>query len=303
MARDPTRLSVVVVAYRSPDLLVEAIRSLGQSSRLPDEIIAADVEPDGPAPLPAGDLTDLAPVSTTLVGVPGNPGYAAACNRAAAATNGDWILFMNADVTVAPECLEAVLADATAADDIGVATCRLMRPDGRIDHACHRGIPTPLELLAYKLRLHRLAPRSRRLAHYTLSWLDLDDTHDIEACSGAFLLIRRDAFEAVGGWDERYWFYAEDLDLCLRVSQAGWRIRYVGSATALHLKSASSHLQQDEAALTPDERASRRRVQRAIVESHESFYRAHQEDSTARPIRPFVGAMFRYQRWRTGLAR
>ena len=116
-------------------------------------------------------------------------------------------------------------------------------------------------------------------------------------------MIRRTALEAVGGWDERYWFYAEDLDLCLRVAQAGWRIRYVGSATAVHLKGASSHLERDARGLTPDERESRQRVERAIVESHERFYRRHQEQSTARLVRPLIVAMFKLQRWRAGSTR
>ena len=167
-----------------------------------------------------------------LLLLPDNPGYAAACNRGAAAASGDWLLFMNADVMVDAACLGAVLAEAAPDPGIGIATCRLVRPDGSLDHACHRGIPSVLDSLIYKARLDRLAPRSRRLGHYRLSWLDPWTVHDVEACSGAFLLIRREALEAVAGWDERYWFYAEDLDLCLRVTQAGWRVRYVGTATA-----------------------------------------------------------------------
>ena len=119
-----------------------------------------------------------------------------------------------------------------------------MRPDGSLDHACHRGIPSVIDLLVYKARLDRLAPRSRRLGHYRLSWLNPATVHDVEACSGAFLLMRREVLDAVGGWDERYWFYAEDLDLCLRVAQAGWRVQYVGSATAVHVKGGSSNLRR-----------------------------------------------------------
>ncbi len=103
-------------------------------------------------------------------------------------------------------------------------------------------------------------------------------------------------FEAVGGWDERYWFYAEDLDLCLRVTQAGWRVRYVGTASAVHLKGASSHLRRRDSELDEEQRETRRRVQRAIVESHQRFYHEHLEADTARPLRPLVEAMFALQR-------
>jgi GT2 family glycosyltransferase len=134
------------------------------------------------------------------------------------------------------------------------------------------------------------------LGHYRLSWLDPNESHDVEACSGAFLLVRREAFEAVGGWDERYWFYAEDLDLCLRVTQAGWRVRYVGTATAVHVKGGSSNLRRSPGGLTPEQRATRRRVREAIIDSHERFYREHLEADTARPLGPLVSLMFRLDR-------
>ena len=223
------RLSVVIVNHHRPDLLADALRALYASERRPDEIVVVETDATDAPSLPADDRAPTVPVRLLLL--PDNPGYAAACNRGAAQASGDWVLFMNADVNVSPDCLGAVLAEATADPRIGIATCRLVRPDGSLDHACHRGIPSVVDSLVYKARLDRVAPRSKRLGHYRLSWLDPATVHDVEACSGAFLLIRREALDVVGGWDERYWFYAEDLDLCLRVTQAGWRVRYVGTAS------------------------------------------------------------------------
>src|SRR4029079_7955997 len=100
------------------------------------------------------------------------------------------VLFLNADVTVAPDCLERAATALAADPSIGIVTARLVRPDGSLDHACHRGIPTPSAALWYALRLHRLRPRSRRFAAYTMSWQDPRTGHDIEACSGAVLMIR-----------------------------------------------------------------------------------------------------------------
>jgi GT2 family glycosyltransferase len=288
-------VSVVVVNYRRPDLLADALRALQASSLRPAEIVVVEVQaPDAPV-LPVGEGELSVPVR--LLPMPDNPGYAAACNRGAALANGDWVLFLNADVMVTPATLEVVLAEVGADPQVGIATCRLVRPDGSLDHACHRGIPTVLDSLIYKSRLDRLAPGSRRLGHYRLSWLDPLTIHDIEACTGAFLLIRREALEAVGGWDEGYWFYAEDLDLCLRVTEAGWRVRYVGTATATHVKGSSSNLRRSPRELTDDQRATRQRVREAAVESHERFYRLHLAADTPRLLRPLVGAMFAGQRF------
>jgi GT2 family glycosyltransferase len=288
------RLSVVIVNHHRPDLLADALVALYASERRPDEIVVVEADAAEPPPMPADDRTPAVPVHLLLL--PDNPGYAAACNRGATQVSGDWILFMNADVNVSLDCLGAVLVEASADAGIGIATCRLVRPDGRLDHACHRGIPSVIDSLLYKARLDRVVPRSKRLGHYRLSWLDPSTVHDVEACSGAFLLIRRAALEAIGGWDERYWFYAEDLDLCLRVTQAGWRVRYVGTASAVHVKGSSSNLRRSPGSLTDEQRATRRRVRTAIIDSHERFYREHLEAGTARPLRPLVGLMFRLDR-------
>jgi GT2 family glycosyltransferase len=252
-----------------------------------------DVESTGPVGLDQGAVDGP---KLRVLALADNPGYAAACNRGASQTSGDWVLFMNSDVMVEPSCLGEVLGAVADDPGIGIATCRLVLPDGRLDHACHRGIPSPFDSLAYKARLDRLLPRSRRLGHYRMSWLDPAESHDVEACSGAFLLIRREALSAVNGWDERYWFYAEDLDLCLRVAQAGWRVRYVGSAAAVHLKGASSNLHRNERDLTRAQVETRRRVRRAIVDSHELFYQEHFEARTSRLVRPLVTTMFAVQR-------
>jgi GT2 family glycosyltransferase len=290
-----TSLSIVIVNYRRADLLEQALHALRASGRQPDEVVAVDVAPTAP-------LSFSLEPHERLLSFDDNPGYAAACNRGAAQTSGDWVLFMNADVFVAEDCIGGVITEAESDPGIGVATCRLMKPDGHLDHACHRGIPSVRDSLAYKAGLDRLLPRSRRLGHYRLTWLDPTETHDVEACSGAFLLIRRGALMALHGWDEGYRFYAEDLDLCARVTAAGWRIRYVGTQTAVHLKGSSSHLHRRSRELAPEERATRRDAHAAAIDSHERFYEQHLERDTARVARPLVRLMFAAQRRRARLS-
>jgi len=296
-------VTAVVIDYRNPELVGRCLTHLLGADPMPADVVVVDVDPVEEAALPAA-VTEADETPRLRIAVTSdNPGYAAACNRGAAGAETDWILFMNSDVLVEPDTIGAVLAEVDHDHSVGIATPRLMLPDGRIDHACHRGIPSPFDSLWYKTRLDRLFPRSRRFGRYRMTWLDTNGVHDIESCTGAFLLIRREALEAVGGWDEGYWFYAEDLDLCLRVTQAGWRVRYVGTASALHLKSSSSHVRRRDAELDPEQLETRRRVRRAIVESHERFYRQHLEATTARPVRPLVRAMFALQRRAAARAR
>jgi GT2 family glycosyltransferase len=283
-----------VVHHHTPDLLTDCIRSLAAGTRPPDEIVVVDNEVAPDSPPPSWDVS----VPVRVLSQTRNPGYAASCNMGAAAATGDLLLFLNADVTVSAEtlarCVDALSGDA----EVGIVTCRLRRPDGSLDHASHRGIPTPFASMAYMLRLDRLRPGSRRLGRYRLSWLDPLTDHDIEACSGAFLLIARVVLDEAGGWDERYWFYGEDLDLCLRVGQGGRRIRYLGTAWATHVKGASSHLREPDAALAPEERALKRRVQAAILESHQLFFRQHLEPRASLPERAAARMLFAMQRMR-----
>lgn len=288
-------VTLVVVDYRNPELLGRCLSRVFSADPTPADVVVVDVDPVQELTLPdavtgASDRPRLRVATTS-----DNPGYSAACNRGAQGAETEWLLFMNSDVMLEPETLGAVLDEVSTDSSVGIATCRLRLPDGSIDHACHRGIPSPLDSLWYKARLDRLFPRSHRFGRYRMTWLDTETVHDIEACTGAFLLIRREALEAVGGWDERYWFYAEDLDLCLRVTQAGWRVRYVGTATAEHVKSSSSHVRR-KGELDQEQLETRRRVRRAIVDSHERFYHEHLEAQTARPVRPMVQAMFALQR-------
>ena len=274
-------LSVIIVNFQSSVLADACIRSLQEGTRPPDEIIVIDNDArDQPA-----DRSSLYDLPVRWVARSENPGYSASCNDGAAAAAGDVLLFLNADVTVSSACLERCLQVLGSTPDIGVVGCRLVRPDGTFDHACHRGMPTPEASFAYKLRLHRLMPTSRRANRYLMSWLDETTEHDIEACSGAFLMIERRTLEVIGGWDERYRFYAEDLDLCLRVAETGRRIRYVGTASATHRKGAFSHNKVPDAELDPEQLFVKRRTNREIVRSHRLFFDEHMRTESSHFLR------------------
>jgi N-acetylglucosaminyl-diphospho-decaprenol L-rhamnosyltransferase len=284
-------LSAVVVNHRSSHLVDACLRSLLAGSRPPDEIVVVDNEARRDR-LPS-HLPSTPPVR--LIARSENPGYAASCNTGRRAARGSVLLFLNADVTVGGDCLARCHDVLTTDPTVAIVTPRLEREDGSLDHASHRGLPTPLSSFAYKLRLDRVLPWSRRVGRYRMAWLDPRTDHDVEACSGAFLMVRSAHLDAIGGWDERYRFYGEDLDLCLRMRERGRRVRYIGTARATHVKGAFSHLGTPDHRLDEDELDVKRWVRREIARSHRLFFDEHLGPESPPHVRAAVRAMLALQ--------
>jgi GT2 family glycosyltransferase len=182
------------------------------------------------------------------------------------------VLLLNHDTVVPPHALERAVEALDARPEVGMLGCKLVQPDGRLDKACKRGIPTPLGSLAYFTGLSRLAPRSRRLASYTAGHVGDDETAVVDAVNGAFMLVRREALDDVGLLDERYWLYMEDLDWCYRFALHGWPVLYWPEVEVVHVKGASSG------------RLRRWRTNYAFHRGMWLFYRTHQAPHRPRPV-------------------
>jgi len=150
-------------------------------------------------------------------------GFGAACNRGAALAPADFYLFLNNDVLLADGALSAMMAEMAADPGLGICGCRLMFPDGTIQHA---GVlmagPPGGPYHVGRRQPPRAVPVTRT---------------DFQAVTGACALVRRETFAAIGGFDETFTFGYEDVDLCLRARQAGWRVRCVQSPESLHFES------------------------------------------------------------------
>ncbi len=226
-------LDVVVISYRTRELLRACLRSLGRREAANQHVVVVDnASGDGSAELVAAEFP-----SVELVAAPRNLGFAAAANAGIARGGAPYVLVLNPDTEVPPETLDALLALMEHRPDVGICGCKLVRPDGRLDHAARRSFPTILGALGHFTGLGRARRAPRPLAQYRAPDVEAGP---VDAVNGAFMLIRRAAVEEVGGFDERYWMYMEDLDLCFRFAQAGWVTWYEPSVTALHVKAAAS---------------------------------------------------------------
>jgi GT2 family glycosyltransferase len=157
-------------------------------------------------------------------------------NQALALTTAPFILLLNPDTEASWPTIAHLLDQLKNDAGIGMIGCRLLLDDGSFDHAAKRRIPTPLQALQY------FASRvlGRKVGNYVANNVPETGVGDVDALNGAFMLATRQALSTVGGLDESYWMYAEDLDWCVRFRDAGWRVVYDGRVTALHVKGASS---------------------------------------------------------------
>ena len=167
-----------------------------------------------------------------------NLGYAGGVNRGVAATRAPVVAVLNADVTVEPGTAAAMLARIAAEPDLAAVGPVIRNPDGS-QYPSARTVPSPGDAVGHAL-LGLVRPSNRFTRRYRQ--LDVDPTRprDVEWLSGAALWLRRSALESVGGWDERYFMYVEDVDLCWRLRRLGWRVAYEPAGAVMHVQAVST---------------------------------------------------------------
>jgi GT2 family glycosyltransferase len=224
-------VTVAVVSWNTRELLAACLRSLApgvESGRL-EAWVVDNASQDGSASM----VRERFP-SVALVEAGRNLGFGSAVNLVARRTSTPWIAAANADVEVEPGAVETLLAAAETDLRIGAVAPQLVHPGGAVQPSVQ---PFPSLRLALLRNLH--AGRvSRRVAQRLClrdAWRP-DRPADVDWATGAFLLVRREAWDAIGGFDETQWMYAEDLDLCWRLHRAGWRVRYEPSARVRHVQ-------------------------------------------------------------------
>ncbi|MFI5027853.1 MAG: glycosyltransferase family 2 protein [Solirubrobacterales bacterium] len=163
-----------------------------------------------------------------------NSGFCIANNIALRQVASPYVLVLNPDTEIYPGSLDHMVALMEQDPSIGMASCRLEKRDGSLDHAAKSNFPTPLGALSHWLGLaHRFGGR---LAQYHAPELDEHALGEVELVSGAYMLTRKAAIDEVGLLDEGYWMYMDDLDWCYRFKLAGWKIVYDGRVSSLHVK-------------------------------------------------------------------
>lgn len=224
-------VDVVIVNWNSGGQLAECLASIGtlqsgSTSRISKCIVVDNASEDGSAQ----GLERFA-LEVTVIRNAHNKGFAAACNQGARQGTGEYVLFLNPDIKLAHDSLDEAAALMERNASIGLLGIQLVDEEGCVQPSAGR-FPTPGSMLYQMVGLDRLWPR--RFPPFVMTEWDHGESREVEVIQGAFLLARRAAFEQLGGFDQRFFMYYEDVDLASRARQAGWKSYYFAGAQAFH---------------------------------------------------------------------
>ena len=221
-------LSILIVNWNVRDLLRDCLRSIerGRGDRAVEVIVVDSASADGSAAMVAAEFPWV-----TLLSQTDNVGFPRGNNIALARARGDYLLLLNPDTVVLDDALTVLIDYLRTYPDVGAVGPQLLNPDGSVQSS-RRRFPTLATGFLESTWLEGLSPGVLR-RYYALDLPD-DQTADVDWLTGACILVPRVVYERVGGLDEGYFMYSEELDWCRRIKAAGWRVVYHPAARVVH---------------------------------------------------------------------
>ncbi len=230
-------LSVIIVNYNVKEFLQNLLHSIAKSvGDINYEVIIVDnASDDGSVEF----ISEKFPEVRLIVNKK-NLGFSRANNIGLNAASGKYLLLLNPDTLVSEDTFSKMIEFFEQNPEAGLAGCKILNPDGTLQLACRRSFPGPWTSFSKVTGLSNIFPNSRIFARYNLTYLDENQTYEVDAISGSFMMMRREVYESVGGLDEQFFMYGEDLDLCYRIQKSGYKVFYVHNAQIIHYKGEST---------------------------------------------------------------
>jgi GT2 family glycosyltransferase/lipopolysaccharide/colanic/teichoic acid biosynthesis glycosyltransferase len=230
-------LSIIVVNYNVKEFLLNLLDSLQKAVKnFSSEIIIVDnASDDGSVEAVQNKFPHV-----KLIVNEKNIGFGRANNLAMEIADGKYFLLINPDTIVREDTISQMIEFFENTPKAGIAGCKVLNSDGTLQLACRRSFPGPWTSFTKVTGLSTLFPKNRFFARYNLTYRDENQTYEVDAISGAFMMIRRKLYEQIGGFDKEFFMYGEDLDLCYRAQKAGLGVYYVHNTEIIHYKGEST---------------------------------------------------------------
>ena len=230
-------ISIIIINYNVKEFLQNLLNSISKASlNISSEIIIVDnASDDGSVEW----IKEKFP-SAQLISNKKNLGFGKANNQALKIAKGKYNLLINPDTIVREDTFDNLIRFFEENLEVGLAGCKILNPDGSLQLACRRSFPGPWTSFCKVTGLSNLFPNSKLFASYNLTYLSEDKTYEVDAISGSFMMMRKEVYDKVSGFDEEFFMYGEDLDLCYRIQKSGYKVFYVHTTQIIHYKGEST---------------------------------------------------------------
>lgn len=231
------KLSIVILSYNVRELLMGCLNSIKDADiSIPFEVIVID----NASKDESGNMVIKEFPEYRLIQNSKNLGFAAGNNIAKDIVRGEYVLFLNPDTKVFPEVIEKTLLYLNNNPEVGALSCKLVLDNGKLDLDVRRSFITPWIGFSHLiLRADKIFPRSKLFGKYWYGYINENTTHEVDVIQGAFMLVRKKILDSINWFDEDYFLDGEDVDLCFRIKEKGWKIIYFPKVKIIHYKGAS----------------------------------------------------------------
>jgi len=230
-------ITIVIVNYNVKDFLEQCLNSIRKAKRnfLVEVFVVDNNSTDGSIEF----LEPLYP-EVKFIQTGKNLGFSKANNIAIKQAKGTYTLILNPDTILSEDTLEKMYEYMRYCPEVGVSGCKVLNGDGTFQLACRRGFPTPWTSFTKLFGLQKLFPKSKIFAKYNQTFRSENESYYIDAVIGAFMFCDTELIKNLGGFDEAYFMYGEDLDLCRQVQLSGRHVSYYHETTIIHFKGEST---------------------------------------------------------------
>lgn len=266
-----TRLSIVIINYNTKKLVLDCLQSIKASTGIDFGIKIIVVD---------NSFEFKKILGITLITSSGNIGFSAGNNLATKDLVGDYVWYLNPDTTVDPDTISFMVNYMDTHPDVGVATPKLLLPDGIFDKNCHRSFPTIWNSFCHFSGLDKLFPKSKLFSGYYLGFKPIATETEVDVVGGSSLLTRVNLAKQIGWWDEDYFMYGEDIEFTYRIKQLGFKVMFVPDVIIHHYHGASSGLKKTSTNISKADSETKLRSILATTNAMRIFYRKHTASKT-----------------------
>jgi len=232
-----TKLSLIILNYNSFFWLKKCLSSLEENYLNKTKFPVKTIVVDNNSHDQSKEMIKNEFKWTKLIELDENKGFSAGNNVALKQAESEYVMLLNSDTEfISDSNLDILIDFMDSHPNAGIISPKLILSNGKLDWASHRGEPTPWASLTYFLGLEKLFPTCKLFSQYHQKYLDLTQVHQVDACSGAAMLLRTSYMKQVGLLDERFFMYAEDLDWCKRFREANYQVWYNPNVEVIHHK-------------------------------------------------------------------